>query len=279
MSMNFKEKTILLTFLLVLSGLSDQTQFVYNQTTNVFQGAIDDYAPELLAHRIPQATLNQSYQLFDTEKIHENLGVSDWGHISTNIVMNYYPKTYTRSLPPCAINQPSLTLEMLGTTKLPSFENIYDHIITENLVFILTSAIDVFFYEAIPTEDKKGNFSIIVEPSARRIKSIPDFMLGNFGTLPNTAGIAYHKSSNSLWLATNVGCVKIDIETNSEGADPSDNSDKSRRILEQVSVNNQKNRNLVTFWAKQKLRFRTKQRLMLRSLKTKRLMKLKVALY
>jgi hypothetical protein len=80
-------------------------------------------------------------------------------------------------------------------------------------------------------------------------------MLANFGNLPNTAGIAYHKSSNSLWLATNVGCVKIDIETNSEGADPSSNSDKSRRILEQVSVNNQKNRNLVTFWAKKNLDF------------------------
>jgi hypothetical protein len=245
--MTFKDKTILLIFLLVLSGLSNQTQFVYNQTTNVFQGAIDDYSPELLANRMPQASLNQSYQLFDTEKIHENLGVSDWGHISTNIVMNSYPTTYTRSLPPCAINQPSLTLEMLGATKLPPFENIYDHIITQNLVFILTSAIDVFFYEAIPTEDERGNFSIKVQPSTRRIKSIPDFMLANFGTLPNTAGIAYHKSSNSLWLATNIGAVKIDIEQNSKGADPSSNSNKSRRILEQVLVNNEKNKNMVPF--------------------------------
>jgi hypothetical protein len=161
--------------------------------------------------------------------------------------MNSYPTTYTRSLPPCAINQPSLTLEMLGATKLPAFENIYDHIITQNLVFILTSAIDVFFYEAIPKEDERGNFSIKVQPSTLRIKSIPDFMLANFGTLPKTAGIAYHKSSNSLWLATNVGAVKIDIEQNSKGADPSSNSNKSRRILDQVSVNNEKNKNMVPF--------------------------------
>ena len=182
MRMFSKENKIALLTLLILTGFSAQTRFVYNQTTNVFQGSIDDYSGDLLEHRMAQSNLTESYQLFDTEKIHENLGVSDWGHIGTNILMKTYPAEYKRSLPPCSINQPDLSLEMLGGVKLPKFENIYDHIITENLIFILTSSVDVFFYEAIPTQDKKGNLSIKVQPSARRIESIPDFLLKNFGS-------------------------------------------------------------------------------------------------
>ena len=79
---------------------------VYNQETDLFMGLRDDYTPDLMAKRILEVNSTFTKDIFDQEKLEMNLGVADWGPISTSLLMTHAPEDFNRSSPPCRVETP-----------------------------------------------------------------------------------------------------------------------------------------------------------------------------
>jgi len=146
-------------------------KLVYNEESSIFQGSQDDYSEDLLNLRITetQSKNTMESELFDTERFSINLGVADWGPISTALLMTKFPKSYKRALPPCTVSQSSLSYNMLNSEKLPKFDNVYDFAINKNMVFILTSSVDLYFYIAVKENSDSNEKKVKLMPSSKKI--------------------------------------------------------------------------------------------------------------
>ena len=127
-------KSILLIFSLIQICLSERLKF--SKEEGLFLGTQDDYEDDLLEKRIFQGNdtkLDVRVEEIDsTERLELELGVSDWGPMSTTLLMTSYEKDYKKAELPCSITPSSLGYHMLHSAELPKFKDIYSWYIHNN---------------------------------------------------------------------------------------------------------------------------------------------------
>lgn len=202
--------------LLLLATYCYSNRMVYDHKSNLFMGMQDSYSESLQSKRILEVNNTFSKEIFDSEKLDVNLGVADWGPISTSLLMTESPKDYNMSSPPCRITTPDMSYNILNVQKLPQFDDVYDYVVHQNMAFILTSSVDIYFYEATfgnsEVTNKTNIFGIKLVKSQKKINGMSESFLKNFKALPSTAGIAYHDTNDKLFLVTDVGVIIVDVK-------------------------------------------------------------------
>ena len=206
----------MLTLLTILALLpySLSMNFAFDHETNVFLGSYDDYPAPLLESRIVETNSTFKAQVFENEPLSLNLGINDWGPMSTNLLMMTYPKDYVRPLPPCSISQSDISYHLIHEKEISKIDKVYDYVIHKNLVYVLTDTVDLFFYETkTTTEARKSGDNL--DLSGYKLISAGDSFEEHFkdtklttGPL-STAGIAHDIKSDTLWMATNMGSARF----------------------------------------------------------------------
>jgi hypothetical protein len=111
-------------------------KFAFDVKTQTFRGSYDDYSEDLLNSRIVETNSTFAKELFDGEPLNLNLGIDDWGPISTNLLMTDFPKDYSRPSPPCTISNSDLSYHLVHEKLISKIDAIYDYVIHKNSVWV-----------------------------------------------------------------------------------------------------------------------------------------------
>lgn len=192
------------------------SKLVFNEEKNIYQGTEDDYSTELYSRRI-NSNNNQdvkvvNFKIEQGEKFNKFLGVEDWGPISNNLLMQEWPDDYKKAMLPCSVKKGELSYKMINTAKLDNMDEIYDWSITKNEIFILTSNVEVLYYNILQSEDEE---STKIKEIKNSFESPRKIFKSTYSKDPSSAGISSQEKSNGsrlVFLVSDLGTLVINQE-------------------------------------------------------------------